>query len=571
VTQRSERPQQQPQPQEPSEREVQGGRLQSRRRRLRLVWAVLLAVLTGLATPVLAIATNVATSSDLPKSLQPYGSWAWPAFWVLAALLLFVGVGGAILQHRAAGDEPPSQGSGPTMTATSTGMTAGNGASVSTSQAGGDVTGDQVTMAPGGLYVKDVTNATFLLDTGRASLGDRLRAAGDPVLATPSVPPRTRPSLSLLPPDIPDFTDRTDELALLRRTLAPNDAAASASQPPAEPAQVAILAVAGGPGIGKSVLAIHLAHQVAELFPDGQLYVNLRGADNQPLPPEVALDTFLRATGTPAAEIPPDLPSREAVFRAWMSGKWVLLILDNAAEEAQVGSLLPNRPPAAAIITSRKPLAIPTRGRPVILKALTAEDATTLLWATANRTPTGDDHQFAANVARHCQYLPLALRIAGATLTTRPAWTMRYLDEVLGHEDTRLEQLSVNGLGTPNLDVRSSCQVSYTALPADLARTFRLLGSLPDPDLTVERIVALTGLPVTTAANHLDRLADAQLLEPTEHAGRYQISGLIRLFAVEQHRTIEQPDVSPNLDDEAAIRSEAAHTQAQPEPSTEPE
>src|SRR6266498_948225 len=270
----------------------------------------------------------------------------------------------------------------------------------------------------------------------------------------------------MLPPDIADFVDRDPQLARLRETLVP---AAST-----ESTFVPVAMVAGKPGAGKSALTIHLAHQLYDRFFDGQFYVDLRGAEREPLTPTTVLDVFLYAAGIPAEKVPGDLPGRQALYRTWLAGKRVLVVLDNAADELQVEPLLPNRPPAAALITSRRPLATVCSASPLILETLDAASAVDLLWAIARREPGVGDGAAAASVAERCGYLPLALRISGATLLARPFWSMQKLADALADEHTRLEQLSKEGLGRRHLDVRASVDLSYTTLEADIARSFRL-------------------------------------------------------------------------------------------------
>jgi tetratricopeptide (TPR) repeat protein len=336
---------------------------------------------------------------------------------------------------------------------------------------------------------------------------------------TPPKPVHRPPRPYLLPPDVASFTDRRQELAAVHATLR---AAAGDAAPAA-----AVVAIDGNPGIGKSALAVHAAHQLAPDFPDGVLYANLRAEAAQPATPAAVLDYFLRALGVADQDLPADLRVAAARYRSELAGRRVLVVLDNAASEAQARALLPGTPGSAAILTSRARLAL-HEAVPLTLDLLGEDDAVRLL-ARLDREGRVDAEPGAGRrVARACGRLPLALQIAGARLGNRRTWTVAHLADRLADERRRLGELRVG-----DLDVRASFALSYRDLPAAEARTFRLLGLLETPDITPGPVAALTGTAAAQAEATLERLLDGRLLEQAR-PGRYRLHDLLRLFAREQ-------------------------------------
>jgi tetratricopeptide (TPR) repeat protein len=340
-----------------------------------------------------------------------------------------------------------------------------------------------------------------------------------------------------LPPDIATFTGRQAELARLGALLAPPEAAARA-------AALVIVVIAGKPGVGKSALAVHLAHQAASRCPDAQLYVDLRGSEPEPLAPDEVLGRFLRALGRRADDIPIGLAGQTAAYRSALAGKRALVVLDNAASEAQVRPLLPGSPTCAVLLTCRRALAALDGAIPVTLEVLEEREAMALLGGLAGPDRVAAEPAAAATVVRHCGLLPLAVRIAGARLRSRPAWTVATLADQLADEHQRLQRLRLG-----DLDVRTSFALSYAGLDTTSARAFRLLGLLTGPDFAAGVAAALTGSTVEEVETTLEGLADAQLLE-TPAAGRYRFHDLLRLFAreradaeepaAEQHAALER-------------------------------
>jgi DNA-binding SARP family transcriptional activator/tetratricopeptide (TPR) repeat protein len=338
--------------------------------------------------------------------------------------------------------------------------------------------------------------------------------------------PRGRPVPAQLPPDIAEFTGRGWELAELRVRI-------SAAVSGEAGAAVVVCAIDGKPGIGKSALAVHLAHELAELFPDGVLYVNLRGAEGARQPPLEVLVQFLHALGVASEQIPSDLDTAVAWYRSVLAARRTLVVLDNAADSAQVRPLLPAGGGCAALVTSRAQLADLDGAEPLSLEVLPREEAVSLLARYVGEQRLSAEPAAAERIVGACGRLPLALRIIGARLRARPAWRLADMAARLADERGRLDELSVG-----ELDVRSSLQLSYHSLDPVERRTFRLLGLLEGPDITAAAAAALTRRPLRETAASLERLAYAQLLE-SPASGRYQFHDLLRLFAREQAETDE--------------------------------
>jgi hypothetical protein len=285
-----------------------------------------------------------------------------------------------------------------------------------------------------------------LASIGLALWQASLDSGGPPAVERPAGVARPeRPVPAQLPPDVPEFTGRADEVARLREQLGSTDGPGGGGG-----RAVAISAIAGKPGIGKSALAIHLAHQVAAAFPDGQLYVNLRGAERRGLDPAVVLGQFLQALRLPDEDIPTELDEQVARYRTLLAGRRMLVVLDNAADAAQVRPLLPGSPPCAVLITSRNPLTALEGASPLALEFLDRPAAVELLGKLTGRARVAAEPQAAEAIAGYCGDLPLALRIAGARLAARPAWPLAALAERLADERRRLTELRAGdpGAGT---------------------------------------------------------------------------------------------------------------------------
>jgi len=260
---------------------------------------------------------------------------------------------------------------------------------------------------------------------------------------------------------------------------------------------VAICAVSGTAGVGKTALAVHWAHRVAGRFPDAQLYVNLRGFDpaGAALDPGQALRRFLDAFGVPAARIPADLDAQAGLYRSLLAGKRVLVVLDNARSAEQVRPLLPGAPGCLAIVTSRDQLAglVATEGaRPLALDLLTAADARKLLVRRLGADRAAGEPEAVEAIITACARLPLALTIAAARAATSPGFPLAAIAAELQESGSALDPLDGGDLAT---DVRAVSSWSYHALSAGVARLFRLLGLHPGPDIPITGAASLAGIP----------------------------------------------------------------------------
>jgi DNA-binding SARP family transcriptional activator/tetratricopeptide (TPR) repeat protein/Mrp family chromosome partitioning ATPase len=386
-----------------------------------------------------------------------------------------------------------------------------------------------------------------------------------------------------LPADVPAFTGRAAELAELDRLLlAESPADASHAAGPGGPADEAInagrgcgvrslgcdpdshrslrtgpgdaisrapaaviSAVSGTAGVGKTALAVHWAHQAAAAgrFPDGQLHVNLRGYDPaRPVTAADALDGFLRGLGVPGQDIPPDQDERAARYRSLLAGKRMLIVLDNANTAEQVRPLLPGTPGCAVLVTSRHALAglVARDGAARLdLDLLPLEDAVSLLTELIGERAEADPGA-AAQLARQCALLPLALRVAAELAAARPAVPLAGLAGELGGQQRRLDLLEA--AGDPRTAVRAVFSWSYQQLAPDAARMFRLLGIHPGPDISVPAAASLAGVAEADARRLMHTLARAHLIAERV-PGRYAFHDLLRAYAAEQaHRTDSDTD-----------------------------
>jgi len=329
-----------------------------------------------------------------------------------------------------------------------------------------------------------------------------------------------------LPADVHAFTGRRAELSELD-TLHPRSGAGRQDTSTA----VVISAVSGTAGVGKTALALHWAHQARGRFPDGQLYVNLRGYDpDQPMSPADALAGFLIGLGLPGQDIPLDLDDRAARYRTEVAGRRMLVVLDNASSVQQVRPLLPGTATAMVVVTSRDSLpglVALHGGRRLDLDLLPLPDAVPLL-----RTLIGPrvdvDPDAGGELARQCARLPLALRVAAELAVSRPTTPLIGLVDELADLQRRLDLLDAGG--DPRAAVKAVFSWSYHHLPPDTARTFRLLGLHPGPELDPYAAAALTNSSLDHARARLDLLTRAHLVQPTT-TGRYGMHDLLRAYA----------------------------------------
>jgi DNA-binding SARP family transcriptional activator len=325
-----------------------------------------------------------------------------------------------------------------------------------------------------------------------------------------------------LPRGAPDFTGRGTELAQL-------DAFAQEQQ--LASGMLVISAIAGIGGVGKTALALHWAHRAAWRFPDGQLYVNLRGYGQRgPVQPAEALGQLLRTLGLPPERIPTDVDEAAAVYRARLADSRTLILLDNAASADQVRPLLPGGSGNLVLVTSRDRLGglIAYDGaRRLTLDTLTPPESLQLLCQMLGAERVAAEREAAENLAAACGHLPLALRIAAANLADRSGDSIAAYAAELRSGD-RLGLLAVDG--DPHRTVAAVFGHSYRTLSATEQGFFQLLGLIPFADFTLPVAAALAGVPEGTASALLNRLLDACLV--AEHAsGRFAMHDLIREYA----------------------------------------
>lgn len=341
-----------------------------------------------------------------------------------------------------------------------------------------------------------------------------------------------------LPPAVTGFTGRTAQLAALY-TLLPTEGLATSA---------AVALVTGSGGVGKTAIALHWAHRAAGSFPDGQLFVDLRGyAAGAQLRPIDALSAFLRSLGVPPQQIPVDTAEAAALYRSRLSGRRVLVILDNARSAEDVRTLLPGTPGCVAVVTSRDRLTglVARDGATRIPLDVLSPDEAHGLVANLLGPVQAVEPKAIADLAAVCAYLPLALRVAIAHILDRPYGTVeQHIAEL--HGGSRLGLLEVEGDDSAAL--RSTFALSYGAVSTDAQLLFRRLGLVPCPDFTIEAAAALTDLPHERAAKLLERLADAHLVRPLTK-GRYAIHDLLREYALEtcqQHDPFAERDAAAN-------------------------
>jgi tetratricopeptide (TPR) repeat protein len=335
----------------------------------------------------------------------------------------------------------------------------------------------------------------------------------------------SEPHPSDLPTDIVDFTGREREVAQLRKLL---EHKSIADGPPA----VVVSALHGKGGVGKTRLAVHVAHLIKNNYSDGQLYVNLRGAEASSLDVNAVLSGFLSELGVPGAAIPEGTEERSRLYRAKLAGRKVLVVLDNARDEAQVRPLLPGSSTCAVIITSRSRLAGLEGISLLALDVLSEDEAVDLLSRLAGSHRVSAQLDEACRIVRLCGYLPLAVRVAGAQLALRPNQSLRSLANRLADEKSRLEHLRVG-----DVEVRSSLIIGYSRSSTEIKRLFRLMATLRFADMPAWAIAALINTDLLTAERMADYLVDVGLLdsagEDQANQFRYRLHDLLRLIGRE--------------------------------------
>jgi DNA-binding SARP family transcriptional activator/Tfp pilus assembly protein PilF len=351
-------------------------------------------------------------------------------------------------------------------------------------------------------------------------------------------PPMPVPVPAQLPPAVAGFAGRDAELASLDAFLARSAADGSQS-----PRTVVIAAITGTAGVGKTTLALHWAHRVRDHFPDGQLYVNLRGFDpSEPaMGPDLALRGFLEALGVPPERVPGGVEAKAGLYRSLLSGKRVLVVLDNARDTEQVRPLLPGAAGCLALVTSRNQLTglIAAEGaHPLQLDLLTVPEARVLLARRLEARRVTEERQAAEEIIASCARLPLALAIVAARAAARPGFPLARIAAELRQATALLDPFDDGELA---VNVRTVFACSYHALSSGAARLFRLLGLHPGPDISVSAAASLAGVARDQATTLLAELARAHMLTE-QFPGRYTFHDLLRAYAAEQARACDDEE-----------------------------
>ncbi|MFC8586596.1 BTAD domain-containing putative transcriptional regulator [Streptomyces sp. NPDC057217] len=346
----------------------------------------------------------------------------------------------------------------------------------------------------------------------------------------PAAAPVARPAQ--LPATVPDFTGRASFVRELGARLAT-----------AEGHVMAVSALAGIGGVGKTTLAVHVAHEARPHFPDGQLYVDLQGAGPRAAAPETVLGSFLRALGTPDSAVPDSLDDRAALYRSTLDGRRVLVLLDNARDAAQIRPLLPGTAGCAALVTSRIRMVDLAGAHLVDLDVMSPEEALQLFLRIVGEERVRAEREAALDVVAACGFLPLAIRIAASRLAARRTWTVSVLAAKLADERRRLDELQAGDLA-----VKATFELGYGQLEPAQARAFRLLGLADGPDISLAAAAAVLDLPLWDTEDLLEALVDTSLLESAA-PGRYRYHDLVRLYA----RACAERDEQPPSERESAL------------------
>jgi tetratricopeptide (TPR) repeat protein/transcriptional regulator with XRE-family HTH domain len=376
---------------------------------------------------------------------------------------------------------------------------------------------------PQSASIRVLADRLGLTQAERAELTAALAAAhshtrGEQAIADPPVVRAASLTSNTVPRQLPAapsrFIGRTREIADIEGMI--------------DPSVVSIIRVCGMPGVGKTALALIVAHRRADDYPDGQIYIDLHGYTRgvRPVEPAEALDRVLQSLGVPGDHVPPGVDERAALFRTRLAGRRILVLLDNARSEAHFTPLIPGTPGCLLLVTTRRRLAPLDETSSLSLELLPLRDAVDVLAGTAGVKPVDDEQrERLAEAAELCERLPLALRIAAARLRSHPAWTVGHLVERLRSHDHPLTELEAG-----ERSVRAALELSHAELSADEQQAYALLGLHPGSDIELEAAAALIGVPLPRARLILDNLLDAHLLqEPV--SGRYRFHDLVRSHA----------------------------------------
>ncbi|MEU5629700.1 AfsR/SARP family transcriptional regulator [Streptomyces tendae] len=342
----------------------------------------------------------------------------------------------------------------------------------------------------------------------------------------PATPPGYAPHLAQLPADLTVFTGGDAELEWAL-SLLPLDGS--------RPATLTISAISGMAGIGKTTLAVHLAHRVADRFPDGQLCINLRGFDptGSIMPPQEAIRILLDALGIPPQRLPAGLEAQAALYRSVLAERRVLILLDNARDSEHVRPLLPGSPGCFVIVTSRNQLTGLVAGEgahPLTLDQLTSAEAHEFLARRLGADRLAEEPEAVEEIVARCALLPLALAVVAARAATHPDFPLSAIAEELRDSHDSLDVFAGDDI---TIDVRTAFSSSYEALSAPAARLFRLLGLHSGPDISAPAAAALAGLTPRETRGLLVELTRAHLL--TEYyPGHYTLHDLLRVYSAER-------------------------------------
>ncbi|MEU3404955.1 helix-turn-helix domain-containing protein [Streptomyces sp. NPDC006670] len=334
-----------------------------------------------------------------------------------------------------------------------------------------------------------------------------------------------RSGLCELPRTVEDFTGRGEELIWLSELVYAESS----------PGVGVVGLVTGSAGLGKTTFAVRAAHSVRPSFPDGVLFLDLFGMSQQPLAAEEALRLLLRALGVADQHVPGDPRERSSLYRSLLRDRRVLVVLDNAASEGQVRPLLPGGGASRTLITTRRLLAGLEGVRRLVLGPLPLPESTELLTGILGERAARDEESTLGRLAELCGGLPLALRIIGNRLLSRPGWDAAELAARLADEERRLHQFKAG-----DLKIANAFGMSYEQLADSTRRVFRNLAAVPGRDLDVALTAVAGGIPIGDAWDALDDLVDLGLLQDGG-AGRYRFHDLVRLFARDRLHEEETP------------------------------
>ncbi|MEV4629410.1 BTAD domain-containing putative transcriptional regulator [Micromonospora sp. NPDC049523] len=364
--------------------------------------------------------------------------------------------------------------------------------------------GDELGLDPG-RALQDLHQRILTGDPALLGPADRQQSPAAPILAGPAIPAQ-------LPADLADFTGRAEIMRTLTTTLTSVD-------------HTPVVGLVGLAGVGTSTLAVHAAHAVRDRFPDGQLYLDLRGPDEEPVEPRQALGTFLRAYGVAPDSQPDSLAERAALWRTVLDGRRVLMVLDHARDAEQLRHLLPASPGSAVIVTAGRRMAGLPVARWSTVDVFRPDESLALMERVAGTDRVRAEPGPARRYAEICSHLPLAVRLAAARLAARPEWSVAAIEDRL-----RVEIRQPVALHEDCITVEVPFERAYRQLDPRQATAF-CLAALPDrPDLDLAAVAALLDLPPYEAERVMESLADAHLVEAGPYQ-RYRYQSVVRWFA----------------------------------------